>query len=85
MADTPVRRGPGRPRKVVAEPAKAKVPASEPAEAPKAEEPPVEKAQPADPRDPRIGQEVHPLATRIGFDDGGEYECADGFITKRVD
>lgn len=84
MADTPVRRGPGRPRKVLVEPVKAEVAAGGPAIAAESE-PAVEKSSPHDSDDPRIGQEVHPLATRIGFEDGAQYECADGSVTKRVD
>lgn len=84
MADTPVRRGPGRPRKVVPEPAKVEAPADEPA-VPSAPEEPAEKTPRHDSDDPRIGQGVHPLATHIGFDDGAQYECADGLVTKRID
>lgn len=90
MAETPVRRGPGRPRKVTPVPLKTEAPPEPSAIAEVPEETvgkPVQaadKAPPSDPDDPRVGQEVHPLATHIGFDDGSQYECADGLAARRV-
>lgn len=82
----PVKRGPGRPRKVV--PKLAEKPLVEtdgdPADIPEVAEEPAQKERPHDPDDPRIGQEVHPTATHVGFDDGTQYLAAGGFITERV-
>jgi hypothetical protein len=72
MADevesTPVKRGPGRPRKV------------QPAATPEPKAPEIK----SDPDDPRIGEFVHEGAHWISFPDGKEYRCADGVITERV-
>lgn len=76
MAETPVRRGPGRPRKVVPD---------APAVDAKADEPPKESpAEKARPSDDRIGEEVDPAVEFLSFEDGREYRCADGVITERV-
>lgn len=70
MADeTPVKRGPGRPRRsdpeIVSETKKSEVK--------------------SDPDDPRIGQSVEDENTLgISFADGSEYWCKDGVITERV-
>lgn len=41
-------------------------------------------ATPADPADERIGIEVHPLASHIGYDDGRQYRCDGGVIVERL-
>lgn len=39
---------------------------------------------PAFPPDERIGLEVDPTATQVGFDDGRTYRCEDGKIVERI-
>lgn len=77
----PVKRGPGRPRKYP-------LPESAPAAT---REPPVVTREPSprtdtSPRqdDPRIGLEVHPDSTAVGFDDGSQYRAAGGFIVEKL-
>lgn len=71
----PVKRGPGRPRKVVA----PKVEVS-PADEWKTSEPePV-----AEPADPRIGQVCDPGWSSVGYSDGSTYLCKNGKIVERV-
>jgi hypothetical protein len=77
MADevesTPVKRGPGRPRKAAAEPV---------VEAPVL----VEESAPAgafDPGNPQVGQACDPAWTGVGCE-GGFFRCKDGMITERV-
>lgn len=41
-------------------------------------------AAPAAPADERIGLEVHPLASHIGYDDGRQYLCKDGVIVELI-
>lgn len=68
VENAPVKRGPGRPRKVVQEaPVAAKAPEVK-----------------SDPDDPRIGEFVHEGAHWISYPDGSEYRCVDGVITERV-
>jgi hypothetical protein len=73
MADevesTPVKRGPGRPRKVQPE-----------AAAPEPKKPEVQ----SDPDDELIGQSVDEGVHGIMLPDGREYRCADGVITERA-
>jgi hypothetical protein len=71
----PVKRGPGRPRKVAA----PKVDAP-PADEWKTSEP----EQPAEPVDPRIGQECPADWSAVGYGDGSSYLCKDGKIVERV-
>lgn len=80
-AEQPVKRRPGRPRKnplpppVETPPSPDTVAAEvEPATAPKAE-----------PEDERIGLEVHPLASHVGYDDGRNYRCKDGVIVELIE
>lgn len=47
------------------------------------ESPSVE-ARPSDPADGRIGTDVHPDATAVGFDDGSQYRVEDGVLVERV-
>lgn len=84
---TPVRRGPGRPRKHPLPETPA--PSTEVSEtpAPSIEKPEPKKAAkppPEDPSDPRIGLECHLTASHVGFEDGSLYEAKDGFVVKRV-
>lgn len=73
----PVKRGPGRPRKVA-----PKVVAEAPPDAWKTT---VDPALPLTDVDrERIDRSVHPTATEIGFDDGRRYRCADGKIVERL-
>lgn len=73
----PVKRGPGRPRKVAA----PKVEVASPPDEWKTEQPAVR----LDDLDRgRIGQAVNVTATDIGYDDGRRYLCANGKITERV-
>lgn len=78
MSDTdatqPVKRGPGRPRKTVVQPAEA----SASSDAWKTSDKPVF------PPDDRIGEDVDPRATQVGFDDGRTYRCENGKIVERV-
>jgi hypothetical protein len=37
-----------------------------------------------EPGDPRIGTEVDPTATAIGYSDGSQYRCEDGVIAERI-
>ena len=68
--ETPVKRGPGRPRKVQPEPA------------PKPESKPAPKS---DPDDPRIGETVADDRWRhISFSDGSEYRVENGVIVERL-
>lgn len=78
----PVKRGPGRPRK---HPLPEPVPEIVQEDAPEepVSEAPTEKPTKSD--DPRIGMEVHPTASHVGFDDGTQYLAAGGVITKRVE
>lgn len=82
----PVKRRPGRPRKnpLPAEAAAQVTPDSVAVEteAVAAVEEPV--AKPVEPADERIGIEVHPLASHIGYDDGRTYRCAGGAIVERL-
>jgi hypothetical protein len=72
----PVKRGPGRPRKVVAP--KIETP-------PDAWKTPEPAAPPLDDLDQaRIGQTVNETATDIGYDDGRRYLCKDGKIVERI-
>lgn len=41
-------------------------------------------APPALAADERIGLEVHPLASHIGYDDGRQYLCKDGVIVELI-
>jgi hypothetical protein len=78
----PVKRGPGRPRKAAAAP---KVESTPPADEWKTEPPAA--APPAELDDldrERIGLEVSPTTTAIGFGDGRQYRCEDGKIAERV-
>lgn len=34
--------------------------------------------------DPRIGLEVHPDSTAVGFDDGSQYRAANGVIVEKL-
>lgn len=68
----PAKRGPGRPRK------QPTTPAAETAA-------PEETAVPSDPNDERIGQAVDPRWLTVGYSDGGQYRCEDGFIVERAD
>jgi hypothetical protein len=72
MADevesTPVKRGPGRPRKVVQE----------------APPEPEKVAPPSDPDDPIIGTPCDPSWSCVGYGDGTTYRCEDGFHVERV-
>ena len=80
MADevesTPVKRGPGRPRKIKVE-AEVEV---KPEVAPEPEKPEVK----SDPADPRIGQFVSEGAHWISYPDGAEYRIVDGHVSERV-
>lgn len=78
----PVKRGPGRPRKVVPEPAKVEVVADEPAATAEPEK--TAEPVPSDPYDPRIGRAVHRDATQIGFDDGCRYRVEGGLIMEKL-
>lgn len=78
MTAPPVRRRPGRPRKHPLPETPA--PSTEETGPKEGAEPP-----PSDPKDPRIGEECHPDATQVGFDDGSVYEAKGGFLVKRVD
>lgn len=73
MADevesTPVKRGPGRPRKIATpEPELVAEP---------------ESADPFDPSDPRVGQTCDPAWLSVGCE-GGSFLCKDGVITEKV-
>ncbi len=71
----PVKRGPGRPRKV----ATPKVVDAAPPDAWRTSD------GPTIPPDPRIGQHVDDARwTSIGFDDGSQYRCESGIIVERV-
>lgn len=83
-SEQPVKRRPGRPRKnplpvgvtpdvVAAETVDAEAVANE--------KPTAKKSEPAD---ERIGLEVHPLASHIGYDDGRQYLCKDGVIVELI-
>lgn len=74
MTETPppAKRGPGRPRKQPAAPAAADAEQEE-------------KAVPSDPTDERIGMAVDPRWLTVGYSDGGQYRCEDGFIVERTD
>jgi len=78
-SEQPVKRRPGRPRK-------NPLPAEESVEAPAGavEETDTADATPAAQADERIGLEVHPLASHIGYDDGRQYLCKDGVIVKLI-
>jgi hypothetical protein len=71
----PVRRRPGRPRKnplpedVVSTPSTEEVGRGDP---------------PESTEDPRIGQECHPGATQVGFDDGSVYRADGGYLVERL-
>lgn len=65
----PVRRGPGRPRKVQE---------TEPAQ------PELKVERPSDPDDSRIGQECPVGWSNVGYGDGTTYRCEDGVIVERV-
>lgn len=75
---TPVKRGPGRPRK---HPLPEPVPAPENEEFKSAES---KKAAPSDPNDPLIGQSCDSSWSGIGFSDGSTYRCEDGTIVERM-
>lgn len=79
---TPVRRGPGRPRKVQ-EPPKPEVKV----EVPENTEVAVEvRSEPThDPEDPRIGQSCDPDWSVVAFSDTDRmYRCENGVIVERV-
>lgn len=82
-SEQPVKRRPGRPRKnplpvevtpdvVAAETVAAEAVANE------------KLAEKSEPEDERIGIEVHPLASHIGYDDGRQYRCEGGLIVERL-
>lgn len=70
----PVKRGPGRPRKVAAPQVEVSPPADE------------WKTEPVKfPSDERIGESVGDVrVTGISFPDGTEYRCVAGIITERL-
>lgn len=72
----PVKRGPGRPRKVAAP--KVEV-ASPPDEWKNSESEPAAK-----PVDPRIGQVCDPGWSSVGYSDGSTYLCKNGKLVERV-
>lgn len=72
---TPVKRGPGRPRKH---------PLPEPTAAPEQVPAKAEPVSEKDSGDPRIGQTCHPDWSGIGYDDGTSYRCENGVIVERV-
>jgi hypothetical protein len=73
MPETPVRRGPGRPRKV-----QETEPTPEP-------EPEAKPGPPSDPDDERIGQECNPEWSVVAFTDTDRmYRCENGVIVERV-
>jgi hypothetical protein len=77
----PVRRGPGRPRKL---PDGAHTSGSEPyASLPKVSSRPAVGA-PTNKSDPRIGMKVHPDAAVVGFDDGSQYRAAGGVLVEKL-
>jgi hypothetical protein len=43
-----------------------------------------EPAAPVDEFDPRIGMDVHPDATHVGFDDGSQYRAEGGLIVEKL-
>jgi hypothetical protein len=71
----PVKRGPGRPRKVAA----PKVDVSPPDEWKTSEPEPVAKSA-----DPRIGQSCPSSWSSVGYGDGSTYRCENGKIVERV-
>lgn len=71
----PVKRGPGRPRKVAA----PKVDVSPPDEWKTSDPEPA-----AVPVDPRIGQSCDPSWSSVGYSDGSTYRCENGVIVERV-
>lgn len=81
----PVKRRPGRPRKNPLPPAETVevTPDSVAVETVAVAETPAD--EPAAPADERIGTEVHPLASHIGYDDGRQYRCEGGLIVERLD
>lgn len=68
VENTPVKRGPGRPRKIVAE-------AAEPAVEPE--------AAPFDPSNPQVGQTCDPDWSGFGHE-SGFYRCENGVLVERV-
>jgi hypothetical protein len=73
----PVKRSPGRPRKIAAA-AKVEAPADD------AWKTPEPAAEPAKPADPRVGQECPAGWSAVGYSDGSSYRCENGKIVERV-
>lgn len=71
----PAKRGPGRPRKQPVVPTADD--ATEGADQGR-------KDIPSDPNDERIGMPVDPRWLTVGYSDGGQYRCEDGFIVERT-
>lgn len=76
----PVKRGPGRPRKVAA----PKVEVASPPDEWKTNEPGLEPEPVSAPTDPRIGQSCDPSWSSVGYSDGSTYRCENGAIVERV-
>ena len=77
-AVVPVKRGPGRPRKV---PLPVPTPDDSSDYRIKHDQPEPSKS---DPEDPRIGQPCDPGWSGVGFGDGSSYRCEGGFIVERL-
>lgn len=77
----PVKRGPGRPRKY---PLPEQVPAAVREPELVTDKKPSAHTDTSEPGDPRIGLEVHPNSTAVGFDDGSQYRAVNGFIVEKL-